>query len=333
MRSSCCCTPAGVWQTGVATSSTDCISSELMRGSSSWPATAARTVSMCWTRSNVSLSRSMYSSSTPSVYGSLAPKAWSSTLPPGGNCEPFPVMEGGISESVMPGRYPPCLQEESGAWRASFGKECVGLDLNLPGWIEQPLDHQHGRRRRMRPEHLTVCHTDRLPVGGVDEVDASTNDMLGRCADFVKCIDDDRQAAPRLLVRVSGLDTDRGGSGDVDVATVAHRPGVPDRVREGRDRGNRYARHVPSIPRCGRATSDRRLGRWRRRGGRRAGGRRRCDAWGERRGASVGVRDEAADRGRNARRAGGGDGRPRRAGRPARLDAPSPALSRVGAAA
>ena len=26
----------------------------------------------------------------------------SSTLPPGGNCEPLPVMEGGISESLMP---------------------------------------------------------------------------------------------------------------------------------------------------------------------------------------------------------------------------------------
>src|SRR5579859_7129375 len=113
MRSSCCRTPAGVWQTGVATSSTDCMSSELMRGSSSCPATAASTVSMCWTRSRVSLSRSMYSSSTPSVYGSLVPKAWSSTLPPGGNSEPFPVIEGGISEPLMRGRYLPCLQEES----------------------------------------------------------------------------------------------------------------------------------------------------------------------------------------------------------------------------
>ena len=53
-----------------------------MRGSSSWPAIAASTVSTCWTRSNVSPSRSMYSSSTPSVYGSLLPKVWSSTLPP-----------------------------------------------------------------------------------------------------------------------------------------------------------------------------------------------------------------------------------------------------------
>src|SRR3954466_10119783 len=64
-----------VWHTGVAISSTDCISSALITGSSSCPATAASTVSMCCTRSNVSASRSMYSSSTPSVYGSLLPKA------------------------------------------------------------------------------------------------------------------------------------------------------------------------------------------------------------------------------------------------------------------
>jgi hypothetical protein len=37
---------------------------------------------MCWTRSNVLESRSMYSSSTPSVYGSPLPNAWSRTLPP-----------------------------------------------------------------------------------------------------------------------------------------------------------------------------------------------------------------------------------------------------------
>jgi hypothetical protein len=37
----------------------------------------------------------MYSSSTPSVYGSLAPNAWSSTLPPSAKRLPLPVIEGG----------------------------------------------------------------------------------------------------------------------------------------------------------------------------------------------------------------------------------------------
>src|SRR4029077_19231677 len=153
MRRSWCCTPAGVWQTGVATSSTDCISSELMRGSSSCPATAARTVSMCCTRSKVSPSSSMNSSSTPSVYGSLAPNAWSSTLPPGGKLEPLPVIEGGIRESLMPGRYPAGLQEESVS-RASFGKERVRLDLDLPRRVEQPGDDEHRRRGQDRAEQL-----------------------------------------------------------------------------------------------------------------------------------------------------------------------------------
>src|SRR5881396_1357819 len=136
MRSSCCCTPAGVWQTGVATSSTDCMSSELIRGSSSWPATAASTVSMCWTRSYVSPSRSMYSSSTPSVYGSLAPNLWSSTLtspspkPP----LPLPVIEVGKS----------CLSDI-----------CLHLDLDEPPRIEQ-LDDDAGARRPGLSEHLTV---------------------------------------------------------------------------------------------------------------------------------------------------------------------------------
>ena len=48
---------------------------------------------MCWTRSNVSPSRSMYSSSTPSVYGSDLPNVWSSTLPP--SIAPFPVIDEG----------------------------------------------------------------------------------------------------------------------------------------------------------------------------------------------------------------------------------------------
>src|SRR5881396_786510 len=95
MRRSWSATSVGAWQTGVAISSTDCISSGLMTGSSSWPATAASTVSMCCTRSNVSPSSSMYSSSTPSVYGSLWPNAWSSTLPPGAKRAPLPVIDGG----------------------------------------------------------------------------------------------------------------------------------------------------------------------------------------------------------------------------------------------
>src|ERR1700751_3409386 len=163
MRRSCWRTPAGVGQTGVAPPSTDCISWELMRGSSSWPATAASTVSMCWTRSKVSPSRSMYSSSTPSVYGSLAPNAWSSTLPPGGKLEPLPVIDGGMSESFMRGPYPAGLQEESAGWarqRASFGKERFRLDLDLPRGVEHAGDDEHRRRGKDRIEQLAVRTSD-----------------------------------------------------------------------------------------------------------------------------------------------------------------------------
>ena len=73
-------TSSAVRQTGVVTSSTDCISSAWIRLGARRRATAARTESMCCTRSHVSGSSSMYSSSTPSVNGSLLPNAWSSTL-------------------------------------------------------------------------------------------------------------------------------------------------------------------------------------------------------------------------------------------------------------
>ena len=118
----------------------------------------------------------MYSSSTPSVYGSLVPNAWSSTLPPGGKLEPLPVIDGGISESLMPGRYPQVCAEESGG---SLGEECVGLDLDAPGGIEQAGDHEHRRRGRVLAEELTVRASDRLPVGRIDEVDARADDVLG----------------------------------------------------------------------------------------------------------------------------------------------------------
>ena len=54
---------------------------------------------MCWTRSNEVPSSSWYSSSTPSVYGSLCPNVWSSTLArePGVPELPLPVMSAGIS--------------------------------------------------------------------------------------------------------------------------------------------------------------------------------------------------------------------------------------------
>src|SRR6478672_2702434 len=178
----------------------------------------------------------MYSSSTPSVYGSLAPKAWSSTLPPGGNLEPLPVIDGGMSESFMRGPYPHGLQEESAdrAWqRASFGKERrVRLDLDLPRGVEHPRDDEHRRRREDRTEQLAVRTSDRLPIGRIDEVDASPDDVLGPRAELTQCVHDDLEATLRLFVRIVRIETDGSRSGDIDVSPVAHGAGVADGVGE-----------------------------------------------------------------------------------------------------
>ena len=82
-----------VLQTGVEISSTDCMSSGAIRSLNSPSCAAVSTVSTCWTRSKVSGSRSMYSSSTPSVNGGVEPKRWSSTLPP--SAKPLPVIDAG----------------------------------------------------------------------------------------------------------------------------------------------------------------------------------------------------------------------------------------------
>ncbi len=82
-----------VWQTGVEISITDCMSSGETRATNSSSWMRESTVSMCWTRSNVSGSRSMYSSSTPSVNGSPTPNLCSSTLPPSAKLSP--VIDGG----------------------------------------------------------------------------------------------------------------------------------------------------------------------------------------------------------------------------------------------
>ena len=88
------CTSAAVRHTGVVISSTDCISSGATCASNSPSSvTRASIESMCCTRSHVSGSRSMYSSSTPSVYGSPEPKRWSSTL--AWSVPSVPVIEAG----------------------------------------------------------------------------------------------------------------------------------------------------------------------------------------------------------------------------------------------
>src|SRR6476469_229368 len=199
-------------QTGVEISSTDCISSGRTIDSSSLPSTAARTVSMCWTRSNVVESRSMYSSSTPSVYGSPLPNECSSTLP--WVASPLLVMLGGTTLS-MPGCY-----------GSALGNDCVRLDFDQPARVEQRGHDQHRRRRLGLAEDLAVGAADLRPVLGTCQVDPRADDVLRACADLGERGHDDLQAAARLAVRVCGrfaaVGHDRRGAGDGDVVPHAH---------------------------------------------------------------------------------------------------------------
>src|SRR5262245_50632409 len=91
--------------------------------------------------------------------------------------------------------------------------------------------------------------TDRLPIGRIDDVHPRADHVLGLRAELAQCVHNDREAALRLLVRIVGLDADRRGSGDEDVAPVPNRARIAHCAGVGRDRGDAGAGHVPSIPR------------------------------------------------------------------------------------
>src|SRR5262245_3984985 len=121
---------------------------------------------MCCTRSSVALSRSMYSSSTPSVYAPPSPKRWSRTLD------------------------------------SSSGDNRVHLDLEQPARIDERV-HGHGRVHGpdvaedlcVRPRHL-------VEVGGRRDEDARAHDVLEPCAELLQRGTDDLEAAAGLAVGV-----------------------------------------------------------------------------------------------------------------------------------
>src|SRR3954471_23379363 len=147
---------AAVRQTGVVPSSTDCISSACSRPSCSPCSTAASTESMCCTRSHVSGSSSMYSSSTPSVYGSPDPNLWSRTLAPapGAATLPLPVIDGGKICSIV-AKY-------RRAERSSTDVR-LSLDLDEPARVEQ-TGHDPGRRGACLAERVAVRAGDLVDV-------------------------------------------------------------------------------------------------------------------------------------------------------------------------
>ena len=123
--------------------------------------------------------------------------------------------------------------------------------------------------------------------------------------------------------RVGVARHDRRGAGDPDVVADADGARVADALLEGRARRDELPVHAASLAVRGGAAPDRRMA-VRPRGGR---GHRRDRGNARRALASVpvGVRDEARDCGRGARRGRGGDRRPRRGRRAAGIDGPAPA--------
>ena len=200
---------------------------------------------MCCTRSNVSASRSMYSSSTPSVYGSLLPNAWSSTLPPGRKARALARDRRRIDLLAR-------LYIHTGV--LLLGKQRVSLDLDHPAWIEEARRRRAwcsrgGRRANISP---WARPTSSQSAASRRKVRVRTT-CSGRGARLGEGGDDDLEAAPRLAVRVcrrgAAVRHHGAGAGDEDVAAVAHRAREPDRRLEGRAGGDEAAIHTSSIAR------------------------------------------------------------------------------------
>lgn len=92
-----------------------------------------------------------------------------------------------------------------------------------------------------------MCAPDRLPIGGGDDERACANNVFGPRSELAQRIQDDLQAALRLLVRIVRFEADRSSSAHEDVPAVPHGARVTDRSGEGRDCGDGIAGHVPSI--------------------------------------------------------------------------------------
>src|SRR5947209_1851619 len=139
---------------------------------------------MCCTRSQVSGSRSMYSSSTPSVYLSPFPKLWSRTLAPAppAPIEPLPVIDGG-KICFMPGSIPRSATSHSRTWfaaRTRFGHPYrFSFDFYDPTSVEQLRDDPR-RSRASAGERLAVRAADVVDVRRLGHVDARAHDVVQR---------------------------------------------------------------------------------------------------------------------------------------------------------
>ena len=96
------------------------------------------------------------------------------------------------------------------------GDDGFGLDLDAPLRVEQLFDGDHGGCGADVGEDLAVGTPDLLPVLGMGEVDARTDDVLERGAGVVECGLDELEDGAGLVGGRKVVRADGAGSGDVD---------------------------------------------------------------------------------------------------------------------
>src|SRR4051812_28258306 len=145
------------------------MSSGLIRASKTRSSETRESIeSMCWTRSHVSGSSSMYSSSTPSVYGSDAPKRWSRTL-----ASWLPLLTPNLPSGEVSHGDP----AKAGASGRGSPDHRLGLDLDAPARVEE-LRADPAQRRPGGGDRLAVCAADRADVLGARDVDPRPQDVV-----------------------------------------------------------------------------------------------------------------------------------------------------------
>lgn len=143
----------------------------------------------------------------------------------GCGCEGQPSLAGGL----MPGL---------------LGNVGVGLDLDMPGGVEESCDDHHGGGWAGDGEELAVDAGDLFPVPRVREVDAGANDVLDGGAGLFEGCGDDGETLLGLGCGVGVVRADGPGSGDVDVRADANGAGKADHGLVGAAARDVFADHA-----------------------------------------------------------------------------------------